>query len=284
MWVGLQLTGFAFIWWGSGAVDGISSVGDALYYSGVVFFTVGFGEIVPSGAGARVGAMVEAFSGVVTTALVVGYLPSSYSAYSDRERVLMRLDDGSGQRITPTNLVMAWAPTGDPADIDRKFGEWEQWVTAVHETHSSLPMLPLFRSHDPRQNWVTALGVLCDAAVHAQIIVGASDGSAYWFLRRADALFRDMTVGADIDPYIADHSVGADERVQEFFVPLYERLEAHGFQLLPYDEAKTYAGELRSEWAPRMEHLIDYLMCPRGFWSAPSNLRSRRVRQTELNT
>lgn len=279
MWVLMQLVGFAFVWWGSGEVSGLDGFGDALYYSGVVFFTVGFGEIVPDGSIPRAGAIVEAGIGVVTTALVVGYLPSLYSAYSDRERQLIRLDDGSGDRITPTNLVLAWAPTGDAAELDARFGEWEEWVAAVHETHSSLPMLPLFRSHDAHQNWVTALGVLCDAAVHAQIIEGASDGSAYWFLRRADNLFRDMTEGVDLTRYVEDHADAVESGEREFFEPLYRELGDHGFDLLPYDEARRHAIEIRAVWAPRMEYLIDYLMCPRGFWSVPSEIMPSGRRQ-----
>ena len=157
-------------------------------------------------------------------------------------------------------------------ELDARFGEWEEWVAAVHETHSSLPMLPLFRSHDAHQNWVTALGVLCDAAVHAQIIEGASDGSAYWFLRRADNLFRDMTEGVDLTRYVEDHADAVESGEREFFEPLYRELGDHGFDLLPYDEARRHAIEIRAVWAPRMEYLIDYLMCPRGFWSVPSEI------------
>ena len=150
MWATLQLVGFGLLWW---SVDGLPELGgipDALYYSGVVFFTVGFGEIVPEAAIPRIGAIAEAFVGVVTIALVIGYLPSLYSAYSERERALMTLDDGSGDRITPTNLVMAWSPDADPKKLEQRFIEWEGWAARILETHSTLPLLQFFRSHDPR--------------------------------------------------------------------------------------------------------------------------------------
>jgi len=53
-----------------------------------------------------VGALFEAMGGVLTAALVMGYLPSLYAAYSERERKLMTLDDTSEGRITPTNLQL----------------------------------------------------------------------------------------------------------------------------------------------------------------------------------
>ncbi|MDC0349583.1 hypothetical protein OAN40_01035, partial [bacterium] len=71
-------------------------------------------------------ALLEAGCGVITTALVVGYLPSLYSAYSEREKKLITIDDGSDDRITPTNLVIAWAPNGDTDRLNAKLADWEE--------------------------------------------------------------------------------------------------------------------------------------------------------------
>jgi hypothetical protein len=204
MWVVLQVLGFGLLSWSLDGLPALRGWEDAVYYSGVVFFTVGFGEIVPETAVPRVGALVEAFFGVVTTALVIGYLPSLYAAYSDRERALMTLDDGSGDRITPTNLVLAWSPDADPKKLEARFVEWEAWAAEILETHSTLPLLRFFRSHEPQQHWVTALGLLADAALHTQLVLGAYDGRGYWFLRRVAAVFDELTRGvpeAKLAPY-----------------------------------------------------------------------------------
>lgn len=272
MWASLQLIGFGLLWWSIEGLPALDGIQDALYYSGVVFFTVGFGEIVPETAVPRVGALIEAFVGVITTALVIGYLPSLYAAYSERERALMTLDDGSGDRITPTNLVMAWSPDADPKKLEQRFIEWEAWAAGILETHSTLPILRFFRSHDPRQHWVTALGLLADTALHAQLILGAYDGRAYWFLRRVAAVFDELTRGvpedrlapyraAMTDPNTADTADGA-----QLFRGLYDTLSEHGFDLLPYDVAREHALAVRSHYAPQMEFLIDQLLTPRGFW------------------
>ena len=145
-WVAQQVLGFGLIWWGLGGVDGAAGLADSIYYSGVVYFTLGFGEIVPTDQVPRFGALIEAFSGVLTTALVIGYLPALYSAYSVREQKLLTLDDGTEGRMTPTNLVLARAPNGDPRQLDDFFAEWEAWVAQVMETHTTFPMLMLFRS------------------------------------------------------------------------------------------------------------------------------------------
>jgi hypothetical protein len=271
LWAVLQVLGFGLIWWGLGDTPTIGGLAEAWYFSGVVFFTVGFGEIVPTEVIPRTAAIFEAFSGVVTIALVVGYLPSLYSAYSDRERTLMLLDAGSSERITPTKLIKAWAPDADPKKIDAEFSRWEEWAAGILETHSTVPLLALFRSHDRRQNWVTALGLLADAALQAQIIVGATDGNGYWFLRRAEAIFREMTQGDDLTPYLE----AFDEfQARDLFSDLYDDLTDHGFQLRPFDEAITYTRTARRSWSPAMEFLIDDLECPRGFWSIHSTIES----------
>lgn len=270
VWVTQQIVGFALIWWGIGGIDGAVTFGDHLYYSGVVYFTLGFGEVLPTAGPARIGALAEAFAGVTTTALVIGYLPSLYGAYSSREQKLMTLDDGSDDRITPTNLVLAWSPDADTDRLNARFAEWEHWVSSVLETHSTLPLLRLFRSHDRRQNWVTALGLLCDAAIHAQIIVGCSGRTeSYWFLRRSIALFEELTRDVDLSEYqhfVVDAAT-RDVDDSPLFLDLYRRLGEHGFELLPLDEAAQRSAVFRNRFAPHLEYLIDTLLCPRGFWA-----------------
>jgi len=269
-WVIQQVVGFGLIWWGLGGIDGANSLFDSVYYSGVVYFTLGFGELVPAAHISRLGALVEALSGVLTTALVIGYLPSLYGAYSERERMLMTIDDGTEQRITPTNLLLSRAPTGDVDDVLRFFEGWEMWVTGVLETHTTFPMLRLFRSKHPGQNWITALGLLCDTALHCQMMVDAKDRAPYWLIRRSIMLFDELTQGADLSDYRAkldatyqaESNGGADSMIAE----LYQAMQERGFELLDFDEARTQNLALRRLYDAKLEYLIDVLLAPRGFW------------------
>ncbi|MDJ0961941.1 MAG: potassium channel family protein [Acidimicrobiia bacterium] len=266
VWVTQQVIGFGLIWWGVGGVTGVGSLFDAVYFSGVVYFTLGFGEIVPAEAVPRIGALVEALAGVLTTALVIGYLPSLYTAYSERERKLMLLDDGSEDRITPANLVLARAPDGDATQLFSFFTEWEEWIAGVIETHSTFPMLRLFRSKDPGQHWITALGVVTDAALTCQMMRGAENRAPYWLLRRSIRLFTELTDGVDLSEYRARLDEAYTEGSSEQFREMYDQLAAAGFDLLPIDEARTRMLELRRRFDAQMEWLIDMLLAPRGFW------------------
>lgn len=263
VWAVQQIVGFGLVWWGIGGVEGVTGLGDSLYYSGVVYFTVGFGEVVPAEVIPRFGALVEAFAGVLTTALVIGYLPALYSAYSERERMLMLLDAGTEERITPTNLVIARAPHGDIRSLDDFFQEWEHWIAGVVETHGTFPMLALFRSKAPGQHWVTALGLVSDAALHSMIVRGSAGKAPYWMLRRSINLFQALTRDVDLSAYEASF-VNPDRDAQ--FRAIHQEMVEHGFDVLPFDEAADLALDLRRRYAPALEYLIDALLAPRGFW------------------
>jgi len=269
-WVMQQVLGFGLIWWGLGGISGADSLFDAIYYSGVVYFTLGFGEVVPVESVPRVGALVEAMSGVLTTALVIGYLPALYGAFSAREQKLMTLDDGLEDRMTPTSLLLSRAPTAEVEDILNFFEGWEEWIAGVIETHTSFRMLTLFRSKHEGQNWITATGLIADAALQCQIIEGARNRAPYWALRRAIILFDELTRDVDLSAYRQqlDETYAGDmeEGGDQVFSTLYGQLEQHGFSLRPMDEARAEILELRRLYDAQMEFLIDELLAPRGFW------------------
>lgn len=264
-WVSQQLVGFALIFWSMGGITEAGSFLDLVYYSGVVFFSIGFGEMVPANLLPRFGAVVEAFSGVTTIALVIAYLPSLYSAYSERERKLMTLDAGTEERIRASDLIMAWSPDADTNELLSNFAEWEHWVAGVIETHTTFPMLMLFRSHHRGQSWITALGLVCDAALQAEIIIGAQSRSAYWMLRRSIRLLQEMSEGADLSAYRRDW----DERYERpgFFEAIYRRLDEHGFELMPLEEARAHTLRLRRCYDAQLECMMDRLVVTRGFWA-----------------
>lgn len=265
-WVLQQVIGFGLIWWGIGGVAGAASLLDAIYFSGVVFFTVGFGEVLPIDNVSRFGALVEAFAGVLTIALVIGYLPALYSAYSEREQKLLTLDDGSESRLTPTNLVLSRSPDGDPRELDAFFADWEAWIAHVLETHVTFPMLSLFRSQHEGQNWITALGLVIDAALHVELTDGGQARSAYWALRRGVRLLHHLTHGVDLSEYRQRLDEGYDNGDGEQLRAVYEALENHGFPMLDFDEAVEHSVALRRTYDAQLDFLIDRLQAPRGFW------------------
>ncbi|MCP4222775.1 MAG: hypothetical protein GY773_05475 [Actinomycetia bacterium] len=102
------------------------------------------------------------------------------------------------------------------------------------------------------------------------MIVGAKDRAPYWLVRRSIILFNELTAGVDISSYreALDANYDLDEvgRGDQLFRELYDTLEAHGFELIDFDEARAEALVLRRLYDAQLEYLIDGMLAPRGFW------------------
>ena len=83
------MLGFGTLHWSLGTtlhtLDAPASFGTYLYLSGTTFFTLGLGDVAPSGPLARGLTVVESGVGFGFLALVIGYFPVLYNAFSRRE-------------------------------------------------------------------------------------------------------------------------------------------------------------------------------------------------------
>lgn len=265
IWVGLEILGWGLIWWGMReSFNAIHSIGDAWYFAGVNYFTVGFGDIVPVEIGARLLTVFAAFTGITTSALVIGFLPTLYGAYSQREQQLLLLDDLSGTHVTPVGLIDAYASQGDLSRLYTFLGEWESWAASVLETHTAYRMLVLFRSRRTGQSWLIAIGVVTDTAVTVMACVrGAGVREPLRLYRRSTELLSALTKTYHVQthearPQLADVS-------EEAFRQDYDRLGALGFELRPYALAWQDVRSLREAYVPQLTVLSRALLSPTTF-------------------
>jgi Ion channel len=264
-WVMLLVAGWGVVWWGlRSAVTGVGSYLDALYFAGVGLFTVGFGDLVPTGGLARLLVLVEAFMGLVTMALVIGYLPTLYGAYSRREVQLLALDDLSDEATTPIGFLEAVYASGGATEVVASFAAWERWCDDVFDSHTAYPMLALFRSRQPGQNWLTALGVVLDAAtICLAAVAGSGVGPAARLWRRAARMLQ----GFDGLPIVRANSAeldgGRGDEAQ--FRDAYQRLARLGVPLLPYEQALGDFRRLRAAYLPALVAATQLLLVPLEF-------------------
>ena len=260
IWVGLEIIGWGFVWYGLRAsFEGIDSVIESWYFSGVNFFTVGFGDILPLSGWTRILAVCSAFTGVITTALVVGFLPTLYSAYSDREAELLTVDDLSGTYVTAIGLIELNAPDGDVTALYRRFEEWERWVARVIQSHTAYRMLVMFRSRRAGQSWLAGLGIVTDTAVTLLASVRGQQLRAPLLLyRRATELVAVLSDEFNVRRDLPN----VFEIEEEEFRRRYERLGALGFQLRPFDEAWATMSQLREGYVPQLLEVSWALLAP----------------------
>jgi Ion channel len=271
LWVLLLVAGWGAVWWGlRSAVPGLDSYLDALYFAGVGFFTVGFGDLVPTGGLARMLVLLEAFMGLVTMALVIGYLPTLYGAYSRRELQLLALDDLSDEATTPIGFLEAHHAAGGAPAMAAAFGEWERWCDDVFDSHTAYPMLAMFRSRQPGQHWLTGLAVVLEAAA---IALAAIDGARVWpaarLWRRATRMlqgFRGLRAAEPPD------RAGDEARFRD----TYRRLERLGLALHPFAQAWDDLRRLRAVYRPELVAATELLLVPLEFQHQTARLDGAR--------
>jgi hypothetical protein len=133
-----------------------------LYHSGETFFTLGYGDIVPTTGTARLLAVCEAGMGFAFLGVVIGYLPVIYSSFNERELEISLLDSRAGSPPSATEFVARLGCCPDPAVLDGIFRDWERWAANLLSNQISYPVVSYFRSQHSNQSWLGALAVMLD--------------------------------------------------------------------------------------------------------------------------
>jgi hypothetical protein len=242
-------------------VQGASNWGTLVYYAGTSLLTPTYGTVHKTLP--RVLTLLEVLTGLGTIALLISYLPTLYGAYSRREARLLTLDDPEGGRITPIRVIAVHASDGNVDLLYRFFAEWEMWTAEVLESHVSYPMLALFRSQHAGQSWITALGVVTDAAtLTTACVVGADTREPYLLHRRG----RRAVVTISDRLHLKEPEPGVSWLTYENFEIAWRGLTELGLILRDKREAWERLQELRVPYGARLQQLIDYLLAPHGFW------------------
>jgi len=162
-----------------------------VYISGTNFFTLGYGDITPLEPLGRALAVVEAGTGFAMLAIVIGYLPVLYQAFSRREVNISLLDQRAGSPSSPAELLRRHNASGSAEDLNDFLSGWERWAAELMESHLSYPVLCFFRSQHDNQSWLGAMTTILDTC--ALVMVGL-DGSPPWQARLTFAMARHAIV------------------------------------------------------------------------------------------
>jgi len=176
-WAAGLILGFALLQYGTGEHVKLGNepitFGVLLYHSGETFFTLGYGDIVPSNGPARALAVLEAGMGFAFLGVVIGYLPVIYQAFSVRELEISMLDSRAGSPPSATELLNRLGCCPDQLVLDQIFRDWERWSADLLANHLSYPVLSFFRSQHSNQSWLGALTVMLDIT---SLVLAGIDG------------------------------------------------------------------------------------------------------------
>lgn len=266
VWAVGLIFGFGVLHWALGSrlniSDGQADLGWYLYFSGTTFFTLGYGDVTTVGTLARVLAILEAGLGFGFLALVIGYLPVIYQAFSRREASITLLDARAGSPPSAAELLRRHGQ--NVAELDRLLYDWERWAAELMESHLSYPVLCYYRSQHNNQSWLTALTAVLDASALVMVGVdGASKRQAQLTFAMARHAVVDLAQIFNTPPREIQHdrlSKDENKRLRTF-------LSAAGVKLAAGDEADAKLSELRRMYEPYVISLADYLLVSLPVWA-----------------
>ena len=173
-WALNLILGYAILQYGAGGhvhlANQPANFWTVLYMSGETFFTLGLGDVTPTTAPARVLTVLESGMGFAFLAVVIGYLPTIYSAFSRREIEISLLDARAGSPPTAAELLSRFGNCPEQTLLDDILRGWERWAGEILESHLSYPVLSFFRSQHNNQSWLGALTTMLDSS--ALVIAG----------------------------------------------------------------------------------------------------------------
>ncbi len=157
-WYLLILLGYAAMYWALGVGDLFA----VFRLSGSSLFTLGFEfsntPIVMAFA------FSEAMLGLLMVGLLIGYLPTMYSAFARREQAVNLLEVRAGSPPSALEMLLRFQRNHGLDKLSEYWKTWEAWFADVEESHTTLPALIFFRSPRAENSWVTAAGTVLDAA------------------------------------------------------------------------------------------------------------------------
>lgn len=273
IWAAGLVFGFALIQYGIGGHEQLSgerlNFGKILYHSGETFFTLGYGDIVPTSGAARALSVFESGMGFAFLGLVVGYIPVIYSSFSRREIQISMLDARAGSPPSAAELLVRLAgrtedPGVDQPVLDEVLRDWERWAAELLEAQISYPVLTFFRSQHSNQSWLAALTTMLDVtSLVLTGIEGVHPGQAKltFAMARHAAVDLAQVVNAKYDPETADRLPGSE------FEQLYDVLGRAGLTLRTDEYGREKLRKLRSMYEPYVHATGRNLMLTLPQWS-----------------
>lgn len=273
LWVAALMLGYACLQWAGGshlgAMRSTVGFGNDLYFSAATMTTDGPANLAAQTTFARVIQVIDAGSGLAVLAIVIGYLPSLYQAFSRREATVSQLDARAGSPPSAGRLLLRSADgEGWPA-LNRYLGGWETWVAELMETHLAYPVLAYFRSQHVNQNWLAAMCTILDACAFtiAAAPEGTVDSTRFTFAIARHAV-ADLSYSFHVTP-----TPPSLERLPEGdLMELINQLHALGVELgAEPDVVKERITRTRAFYEPYVNALAERLELPMPPWLAPES-------------
>ena len=157
-WLIGYLVSYAFLLYGTGNAD----FGEAFRQSGSSLLTLGFSS--SRSQDQTIIDFIAAATGPIVIGMMIGFLPTIYSAYLDREAPVTLLSSLAGEPAWGVELLSRSALTETLNELPELFAQWREWAAAQRMALTTYPVLAYVRSPRRYRHFTTSMLAVLDAA------------------------------------------------------------------------------------------------------------------------
>ena len=242
-----------------------------LYVSGTTLFTLGLGDVQPNSHIARTLIVMEAGTGLGFVALVIGYVPVLYTAFSNREISVALLDARAGSPPTAGELLTRHSFSGGHEALTALLSEWERWAAGMLETHISYPILCYYRSQHDNQSWLSALTAILDTcSLLITTVEGPSTRQAQLTFAVARHVLVDLGHVFRLEANEQRYREHPATRLSDNeFGELCQSIGGSGFSLCGSADTRSRLSAIRKLYEPHAQAMAEYLHLDLPQWAPP---------------
>jgi hypothetical protein len=277
LWALLLVTGYACLFFALGTPFTDPLLGHShlahfrtdFYVSGTTLFTLGLGDVIPHTLEPRALIVAESANGLGLIALVIGYVPVLYGAFSHREVSVALLDARAGSPPTGSELIRRHAFDGGQDALAALLAEWESWCAEILESHVSYPILCYYRSQHDNQSWLSGLTAILDTcALLISVVPGTASRQAQLTFAIGRHALVDLCHVFRLEPVEAAwRAQGGPPRLPpDHFKHVCDLMLEANLRLCGDPEAPARLHALRTLYEPSAQALSDYLAMPLPDW------------------
>ena len=198
---------------------------------------------------------MEAGLGLAFLAVIIGYLPVYYGAYSTREVFIIRFQTAAGSPCTALSVVTRFALLDQSTRLQLLM-EFQAWAAHVLQSQRSYALVALYRSQKGNESWLAVLTVILDAC--ALGITFPQDRPQLGTQATFEVALRAATdlVGAF---RLKPKSPPTDRLPRADFQKIFQTLIEVGMDVGATEETERKLAEIRGMYEPYVYSLSQYL-------------------------
>ncbi len=266
-WAAGMIFGFGLLHWGLrtpvSAPERTIDLWTYVYMSGTDYLTLGLGDVAALPSPGRFISVLEAGMGFGFLAMVIGYFPVLYQAFSRREVSIALLDARAGSPPSALELFRHLGEHGAGA-FEAGLHDAELWTAELLESHISYPVLSYFRSQHDNQSWLASITAILDSCA---LVMAGVEGIPPRQARLTFAMARHAVVDIAQILKTPPRRPEPDRLGSADLSRLQNALAATGLRLEDERKAPERLAHLRAMYEPYVNALSEHLVMRLPAWA-----------------